>query len=334
MDKDLDYECYSTKWDDSTPSYQQRNYNKVLFSRAIKLSSSNPDLVYLYWGNQYLDLDDHSNTIRKFKRVIAIDQNDYQTTMKIAALLEKADKHEEALIYFFQALNISPTLFEAHTRILGIFKLLDRFKEVEPQYQKFLNASSKIQSNPIFHSVFYFAKAEALIEFNEYPAALPNYQKAIEISSDKPDFHFQYAMALYHETFYQEALEEFERVVQIQPTHDNAFNNAAFMKYNLSNVAEAISDLESIIENNREIYTTYSNMILFKYHLEQNEDVIQPYIERLKPYLAFDGQILKEIYEDDMQLAERKLTEDLDEKTKDFNLRRLSGLKFVLSLIK
>jgi len=138
---------------------------------------------------------------------------------------------------------------------------------------------------------------------------------------------------LFIKTFYQEALREFDKVIELDPFHHIAYNNSAFMKYNLGNVSEAISDLESVIENNREIYATYSNMILCKYHLNPNEEVIQPYIEKLRLDIASNGENLKKIYNQDLQLAEKKLTENLDEETKEFNLRRLSGVKFVLSLI-
>jgi len=74
-------------------------------------------------------------------------------------------------------------------------------------------------------------------------------------------------------------------------------------------------------------------MVLFRYHLYQTEDVIQPSIEKFKARLPYEKGKLRTFYQKDLQRAEQKLKGDLDEKTKDFQLRKQSGIKLVLSLI-
>jgi len=326
MNKEIDYQFYSAKWNHQTPKGKE-----VSFTRALKLDLDQIKTrnVYKSWGDLYEDLHDHPKSLLKFKRVLVIDPNSDQIANQIASSLEKLNMPEEALVYSFKALKITPTSYGAHKNVLQRLKRLNKFEELESQSEEFLNKNPTIRNNSTFH----YIQAEMLTRENEYLLALPSYRKAIEISPYSASFHFQYGMALYHETFYQEALREFDKVIELDPFHHIAYNNSAFMKYNLGNVSEAISDLESVIENNREIYATYSNMILCKYHLNPNEEVIQPYIEKLRLDIASNGENLKKIYNQDLQLAEKKLTENLDEETKEFNLRRLSGVKFVLSLI-
>jgi len=332
MDKTTDYEWYSDKWSYIWDQEEEKriNQDKVSFTRAIKLSSSKTQFAYKFWGDVYADLNDLPKKILKFKRFLTISPDIYKVAHQVRDSLEKLGNYEEALISSEDCIRMEPEALNAHHSFLRILKKLNRFEQMESRYEELLNRNPEIRSN----SLFYFSKAEELVQLNEYSSAFESYRKAVEAPSEhESDFRFHYALALYHEAFYQEALNEFEKVLELEPNERVAYNNIAFMKYSLGNIQEAIDVLEEIIEKNMEIYLTYPNLILFKYQLSQNEDVKQPYIAKLKEITESDLSKLKKLYTDVLEQTEKKLSENLDEATKEFYIRKQNSIRFILSLI-
>ena len=333
MNRNLDFAFYNESWyfwlQDNLEAQNLMKRNKVLLSRSIKLSSDRTREAYRTWGNLYADFNDHPKSLVKLKRALAIKPNSSRIIQEVADVLNILKRHEEALVHHKKALELTTDRISVHSQFLKTIQLLEKFEDFESYYEEFLNHHPAQRTN----SNFYYAKAEALVGLQKHDLSLKNYKKALEINPDDFNTAFQYGMALYHEGFMKEALQAFERVVVLEPTNKHAYNNVAFLNYNLGHIHEAIAALEYIVENDLEIYATYSNLILMNYHVHQNQEAIMHFYEKLKAYIASDYDILKQIYNEDLRLTELKLTEDLDEETKDFNLKKLSGLKLVISLI-
>lgn len=333
MDKNLDFDLYSRQRNSwylmNLPVHKERDRNRVILSRSIKLSSNKTFAAYRYWGKSCSDCNDHEKGLLKFKRALAINPEAWEIAQETADSLKNLNRLEEALVYAQKALEFGPDGKFVHTRFLQILQMLEKLDDFESYYKQLLNLYPLRGISPNF----YYAKAEALVGLNKYAFSLPSYKKAVELAPEHSHYHFQYGMALYYEGLWSDALEIFERVVALNPTNKLAYNNVAFLNYNLGHIKEAIDALEYIVENDLEIYATYSNLILMNYHLHQNKEEIMPYYEKLKRYIESDYSTLKFIYNEDLKLTELRLAENLDEETREWNLRKLSGLKLVISLI-
>ncbi len=333
MNKNLDFAIYNESWhlwlQDNPEAQSLMKKNKVLLSRSIKLSSDRTREAYRTWGNLYADFNDYPKSLVKLKRALAQKPNSSGIIQEVADMLNLLKMHEKALSYQKKALELTTDRVSVHSQFLKTIKLLDKLEDFEIYYEEFLNhhPAQRINSN------FYYAKAEALVGLQKHAHSLESYKKSVELDPDDHNAYFQYGMALYHESFMKEALNAFEKVVVLEPTNKHAYNNVAFLNYNQGHINEAISALEYIVENELEIYATYSNLILMNFHVHQNQEAIMHFYEKLKPYIDADYEILIQIYNEDLRLTEQKLTEELDDETKDFNLKKLSGLKLVLSLI-
>jgi len=333
MDKSIDFDLRHGDWDwvDSTgdPNHSQKlmNHNRVKFSRSIRLSSDGASDLYRIWGILYAEINDYPRSLLKLGKALAMDPGSAIVLEAFGKTLNGLEKYEEALIYFKKALKLNPSSFMTHK---GLLQTLEGLKQgYELFYEELLKENPKSKDSSDFH----FAKAEALAKSNEHIAAFASYQKAIEITPDHHFKHFRYAMALYRKFCLNEALFEFERAAALEPTYKDAHNNVAFLKYNLGQIPEAIEILEGIIENELENFITFPNMILFQYHLHQNEDVIEPYLEKFKAGLDSECSEIKRAYTEDLELTEKMLKEAFDETTRDFYLKKINSIKFMLSLL-
>jgi len=303
--------------------------NRVIFSRSIKLSSDTTIDVYKTWGIQHAQAHDYTKSVAKLSKALAMQPGSTIITDFLGSSLNAINQHQKALICYKKALQVRPSSCIAHEGLLQTLKCLERFKDYESSYEEFLEHFPENMNNPTFH----FQKAEALVKFNEYPAAFASYRKTIELNPENCFVHFQFGLVLYQQFCFEESLYEFERAASIQPTHREAQNNIAFLKYHLGQIHEAIAFLEYIIENRLKNFTTFPNMILFQYHLYQNEDCIAPYLERFRTCANSDYSEIQRAYNQDIELTERMMKESLDEKIKDFSLKKIDSIKMMLSLL-
>jgi len=183
----------------------------VKFSRAIKLSPKKSAKIYIGWANVSEELNDYPNRLIKLKRALAINPRQHKYIQCVVDCLKHLNKHEEALMYTKKKLELDPCRIPFHKDLLQALQA--QSEDFESHYEAFLSLHPENRTN----SEFYFAKARAFIELNEYPSALESYKKTVELYPDNYEFHFNYGLALYHEECFEEALSEFEQLLELTP---------------------------------------------------------------------------------------------------------------------
>ncbi len=77
----------------------------------------------------------------------------------------------------------------------------------------------------------YFNEGNSALKHRDYQAAIWNYQKAISLDSETPNFHYNLGLTYYEIGNYKESIDSFRRVEMLVPNQSDTFYNLA-LAYN------------------------------------------------------------------------------------------------------
>ena len=323
MDKDEDFGLYHGQFLDEANLLPKR---KVLQARILRLSSSESDSVYRKIGTELLQSGQLQKSIPWLKRAQIVRPHDTDVHIVLATAFFKLEKEDDAFSFIKKELSEGTDL---HQFLIETLEEKNKLQDLEAFSKEIVDMIEDPESIPYF----YYYIAEALVRCNKYPEALANFQKAFENNTQMSQSqHEEYGLALYHEGLFEEALIQFEQIRTINPTDKAFFNNIAYLTYCAGKVEKALEGFEYIIENGLESTSTYANFILVLYHLDQDEEVISTYRDLLQPYVNSHGEDLRRRYNEVLRVTQAILQRDnIDEKTKEFNAKKLKGINLLLS---
>ena len=323
MNKNLYYEIYSglarqLRYDDDRLSQR-----KMLHTRMFKLSATKSHYSSAEIGRVLFESEQFQKSLVQLKRATIIDSKDSDTQVSLAEAFLKLDKENEAFSYLKKALCLSPGSYCAHSVVIRRFQEQKRLGDIESFYQEIANTLTDMKSL----ADLYFGSAESLVGLNQY-------SKAFEAHPMRSRHHYSYAVALYHEGFFEEAIVQFEHASEKDPRDKLSMNNIAHLHYCLGRLQTAFEEFEYIIANGLESDGTYSNFILVLYHLDKDEEVINRYRDLLQQNLGGNGPMLQLMYKESLRITRVLLDRDnIDEETREFNLKKIRGLNLVLSFL-
>ena len=77
----------------------------------------------------------------------------------------------------------------------------------------------------------YFNEGNSALKHRDYQAAIWNYQKAISLDSETPNFHYNLGLTYYEIGNYRESIDSFRRVEILVPNQSDTYYNLA-LAYN------------------------------------------------------------------------------------------------------
>ena len=77
----------------------------------------------------------------------------------------------------------------------------------------------------------YFNEGNSALKHRDYQAAIWNYQKAISLDSETPNFHYNLGLTYYEIANYKESIDSFKRVEILIPSQSDTYYNLA-LAYN------------------------------------------------------------------------------------------------------
>jgi tetratricopeptide (TPR) repeat protein len=81
----------------------------------------------------------------------------------------------------------------------------------------------------------YFDEANSALKHRDYQVAIWNYQKAISLDSESPNFHYNLGLTYYEIGNYSESIDSFKRVESLVPSQTDTYYNIALAHYKMSN---------------------------------------------------------------------------------------------------
>ena len=77
----------------------------------------------------------------------------------------------------------------------------------------------------------YFNEGNSSLKHRDYQTAIWNYQKAINLDSETPNFHYNLGLTYYEIGNYKESIDSFKRVEMLVPNQSDTYYNLA-LAYN------------------------------------------------------------------------------------------------------
>lgn len=304
---------------------------KILQSRILKLPLYDDDREFTYqaMGRELLESGEFQKSISTLKKVIIINPHNCEAQVHLAKALFKLEKEDEAFSSIKKALSLNPEYHTLHQLLIEKLEEKHRLKDLESLSKEIVEMIGNPESVP----VFYFTNAMALLDCDKSAQALVTYRKGME--SDPPmkcEDHFNYGLVLYYEGLFEDAIVQFEHAQSLRPDSSYTLNYIALQNYCLGRVQKAKEEYDYIMQNGKEMNLTQSNVLLVLAHLDEDDEAIHQYRDHLKPFITQEGSHLKKNYHEQLKITQKILErEDIDEKTREFNTKKLKAINFALS---
>lgn len=154
------------------------NKNEEARKYALKLADKYPRnyAIHKILGELYEKDGKINIALDEYIRAVELNEKDYKTQYKVAFLLEKSEKKDEAIIMLQDLLKMKPDYFEA-TRLLGnILYDEERFKEAVSVYM------DALKYNPTRYELYYDL-GMVFTRLNDFQKAKEYYEKAAQLNT-------------------------------------------------------------------------------------------------------------------------------------------------------
>jgi len=111
-------------------------------------------------------------------------------------------------------------------------------------------------------AIHYYSEGNEALKHRDYQMAIWNYQKAISLDSESPNFHFNLGLTYYEIGNYSESIDSFKRVEYLVPNQTDTYYNLALAHHKMSNTR--LADI---------YFNRYQDMLSLKKAQERLESV-------------------------------------------------------------
>lgn len=163
----------------------------------------------------------------------------------------KDDSFNNTLFWEY-AKNISIILYDTpHVVFMGGF--------ISVIVNHYLNIDFKNATNKELLIEEYNTQGIAKSQIKDYPMAIEEFNKALELDPKQPDIYFNLGLAKAKQQDFLEAIKDYTKAIEINPKFTEAYNNRGLAKKNIEDYRGAIDDYTKAIELNPNDTTAYKN---------------------------------------------------------------------------
>ncbi|MGB2625754.1 MAG: protein kinase [Candidatus Acidiferrum sp.] len=213
--------------------------------------TTNPEAYRLYLEGRQLWYGRTPEGIRKsidlFKQAIAADPNyalaytgladAYIVATGYGVIIQPQEARTRADEASKKALELDPSLYEAHAARANALSFAWKWSEAESEYRR------AIEINPNSASAHYFYGFTLLMPQNRIDQALAEIRIALSLDPLSPVMNMNYGLTLAAAQRYPEAIEQLDKIVQRDPTFQPAHFYLAQIYALVGRYREAISEL-------------------------------------------------------------------------------------------
>ena len=142
----------------------------------------------------------------------------------------------------------------------------------------------------------YFNEGNSALKHRDYQAAIWNYQKAISLDSETPNFHYNLGLTYYEIANYKESIDSFKRVEMLVPSQSDTYYNLAlaYNKISESRMADFY-------------YNRYQDMLSLRKAQERLEEVRK---EQEKEKRIAESEAKKSVLKNNTTVSAKKPLQD------------------------
>ena len=189
-----------------------------------------------------------------------------------------AGKHNEAIPYFEQSLQLDPSLALVHYNLAVALKKAGRSEEEVVQYYQALRLKPD-------YAMAHYNLGIALWEAGDFKAAQQHWEEALRIQSDLAEAHNNLAVAFGRLGRLDDEIWHYEQAVRIEPSYAMAHNNLGDALLRAGKVQEAINQFEHALRTRPDFAEAHFNFATALEREGRNQEAIEHYERavQLKP---------------------------------------------------
>jgi tetratricopeptide (TPR) repeat protein len=192
-----------------------------------------------------------------------------------------AGKHNEAIPYFQQSLQLDPSLAVVHYNLAVALKKAGRSEEEVVQYNQALRLKPD-------YAMAHYNLGIALWEAGDLQAAQQHWEEALRIQPDLAEAHNNLAAAMRRLGRLSDEIWHYEQAVQIEPSYAMAHSNLGDALLRAGRVQEAIYQCEHALRIRPDFAEAHFNLAAALEREGRNQEAIEHYerAAQLKPRYA------------------------------------------------
>jgi tetratricopeptide (TPR) repeat protein len=194
-----------------------------------------------------------------FKRMIAVNPNNYMARYNLANLYAHQKRNEEAAENYEAALAAEPNYAEAHNNYAGLLLDEKKYDEALHHYREALRL------NP--QNLYYVNLANALADSasarhdaNQFAQAVQAFQQALALDSNSSEVHFNFGLTWDAQGKEAEAAGEFREALRLNPNYEAAHYSLAEALAHLGQLDGAIAEYRAASQLNPGRLGNYNGM--------------------------------------------------------------------------
>ena len=231
---------------------------KAAYEEAITLNRNIPEVLFNL-GAIKLNLNDPVGAIKLFEEAVKIKPDMAEAYFSQGAAYNQMGNLDSSIASYKKAIETQPGYYEAFNNLGSVYQRLGNHYEAVTAYQK----SIQIYNNPRAH----FNLAGALRNNGLLKDAIKEYEQAIKLSSQEPEFFSDLGDALWHDGNIKDAEKFLRQAIQMQPLHAKANYQLGVFLYDNNKLDEAL-----IFFKNSKIYDYESRALYCLYKLKRFDE--------------------------------------------------------------
>lgn len=220
-------------------------------TRAAKLKPSYRNF-YLARARANAALNKYNDAIADYKKYLGKRKISADLALEIAPVYVKSYRYADAQRLLNTAITQGKDNADVHFWQGRVFSGLGKTDEAVSAYSKAVNRDNS-------YAQAYRFRAAAFKDMEDYPAALEDFSKLIEL---QPEASYYNRRGLVYEEMgqFRQAAEDYSRAIELNPKWAIPYNNRGFAKMHLKDWNGAKEDLETAIKLDGTAPTPYINL--------------------------------------------------------------------------
>lgn len=229
----------------------------INLEKALTLTEDKVD-VWSLLGMEYLYLDNFDNARLNFSKCLEVDYEDYSALYNVVYCFDMEKKHEAAVIYLNNYIDINPYCEVAWHQLGRQYFILEMYNEALSSFDYAVLIDESFIGG-------YLEKAKTLEALDRYQEAIDNYLITLELDDPTAFAYVRIGECYERLQKYEAAISYYKKAVHEDPLLDRGWVLLTNLHYNEGNYQEAsyyISKALKIDEDNSLYWRKYSEIKL------------------------------------------------------------------------
>lgn len=206
--------------------------------------------------------------IKYFKKVLKLDEYNFDALINMAAALIRLNKSDEALSLFHKAHKVKPKDEFTLSEIGNIMFSKGRYSDAIKSYEEVISINRE-------HKSAYYNKALAYEKMKEYGNAIKGYAELIEVDKNYFDGYYSKARVEENIGLYKDAIDTYKNLAKVTEDDIQPYLKIAQVYNKIGFYKHALEYLDMVIAISTELSIGYLNKAVILHTCKEDEEAIK-----------------------------------------------------------